>query len=125
MKAKKIKEFTNYKMNDEVYSLRRKVIELLYEIKKEIKSLPRIDVRIGEHDCKQTLGVARLKNNIIWISKRAIDKGIDVLRNTVYHEVVHAVTGFKHDEKCPLMQSYMDTILSKEECIKHLKKYIQ
>ena len=32
-------------------------------------------MRIGEHDCKQTLGVARLKNNIIWISKRAIDKG--------------------------------------------------
>ncbi len=50
----------------------------------------------------------------------------DALRNIVYHEVVHAVTGFGHDEKCPLMKSTLDGyLLNKTECIKYLKGYIK
>jgi hypothetical protein len=42
MKARKnmkTKQIKNFKMNDAVYKLRRQVIELIYEAKKEIKDL--------------------------------------------------------------------------------------
>ena len=51
--------------------------------------------------------------------------GDDALRNVVFHEIVHAVTGFGHDEKCPLMQSKQKTILNKKECMMYLKSYIK
>ena len=122
MKTKQIK---NIKMNDAVYKLRRQVIELIYEAKKEIKDLPRIEVRIGEPRNHKVLGVAELKNKKIWITKDAIDLGQDSLRNIVFHEIVHAVTGFGHDEKCPLMQSKLKTFLNKNDCMKYLKCYIK
>ena len=122
MKTKQIK---NFKMNDITYKKRRQVIDLIYEAKKEIKDLPRIEVRIGEARKKNVLGVAMLKDYKIWITDDAINMGEDVLRNVVFHEIVHAVTGFEHDEKCPLMQSKQKTILNKNECMKYLKKYIK
>ena len=122
MKTKQIK---NFKMNDAVYKLRRKVIDLIYEVKSEIRSLPRIEVRIGEARNHRTLGVAALKDLKIWITKDAIDLGPDALRNIVFHEIVHAVSGFGHDEKCSLMQPTLKTILNKKDCLDHLKKYIQ
>ena len=125
MKAKRIKEFTNYKMDNRVYQLRRIVMNMIYEVKNEIKSLPRIDVRIGEHKCNRILGVAALKQCIVWITEDAINQGEDKLRNTVYHEIVHAVTGFGHDESCPLMESKQNHILNKQECMQALKKYIK
>ena len=112
MKTKQIK---NFKMNDAVYKLRRKVIDLIYEVKSEIKSLPRIEVRIGEARNHRTLGVAALKDLKIWITKDAIDLGPDALRNIVFHEIVHAVSGFGHDEKCSLMQPTLKTILNKKD----------
>ena len=42
MKARKnmkTKQIKNFKMNDAVYKLRRQVIELIYEAKKEIKEV--------------------------------------------------------------------------------------
>jgi hypothetical protein len=125
MKAKRTKNFNNYKMDNRVYQLRRKVIDMIYEVKNEIKSLPRIDVRIGEHKCNRTLAVARLNDNIVWVTEDAINQGEDRLRNTVYHEIVHAVTGFGHDESCPLMESKANHVLNKQECMQALKKYIQ
>jgi uncharacterized protein with PhoU and TrkA domain len=123
MKTKQIK---NFKMNDAVYKLRRQVIELIYEAKKEIKDLPRIEVRIGEARNHNVLGVAKLSKKQIWITKRAVDMSQDALRNIVFHEIVHAVTGFGHDEKCPLMKSTMDGyLLNKTECMKYLKGYIK
>ena len=44
----KVAQIKNFKMNDEVYKLRRQVINLIYEVKKEFLSFPRIEVRIGE-----------------------------------------------------------------------------
>lgn len=103
-KKMKTKEFNNYKMNDEVYQLRRKVIELIYEAKKTIKDLPRVEVRIGESaNCKHTLGIAQMKACKIWITEKAIGRGTDYLRHVVYHELAHAVYGAEHDTKCPLM----------------------
>jgi len=125
MKAKRTKDFNNYKMDNRVYQLRRKVIDMIYEVKNEIKSLPRIDVRIGEHKCNRILAVAALKQCTVWVTEDAINQGEDRLRNTVYHEIVHAVTGFGHDESCPLMESKANHVLNKQECMQALKKYIQ
>ena len=125
MKAKRIKEFKNYKMDNRVYQLRRKVIDMIYEVKNEIKSLPRIDVRIGEHKCNRVLATAALNQCIVWVTEDAINQGEDRLRNTVYHELVHAVTGFGHDESCPLMESKANHVLNKQECMEALKKYIK
>ena len=121
MKTKKIK---NFDMNKETYALRRKVINLIYEVKNSGVSLPRIEVRIGEPRKQNLLGCASLKDNKIWITDDAIKMGEDALRNVVFHEIVHAVTGFGHDEKCPLMCSALGTPLNKKDCLDKLKQYI-
>ena len=108
MKTKQIK---NFDMNGSTYKMRRQVIDMLYEIKKEVKNFPRIEVRIGEARNHNVLGVAKLKDKKIWITKKAVDMSEDALRNIVYHEVVHAVTGFEHDDKCPLMKPTLDGYL--------------
>ena len=127
MKKKKIKmqtkEIRNFKMNDEVYSLRRKVIDMIYEVKNHMRDLPRVEVRIGEARCENVLGLASRGRRQLWITKEAIDMSEDALRNIVYHELVHAIFGFRHDDKCPLMQPTLKTILNKEDCLKHLLKY--
>ena len=112
-------------MNDNTYSLRRKVINLIYEVKNSGVNLPRIEVRIGEPRKKNLLGVALLKDNKIWITKDAIKMGEDALRNVVFHEIVHAVTGFGHDENCPLMCSKLGKLLNKKDCLDKLKQYIK
>ena len=113
-------------MNNEVYKLRHKVVSMLYEIKREVKDFPRIEVRIGEARNHNVLGVAKLKDKKIWITKRAVDMSEDALRNIVYHEVVHAVTGFEHDDKCPLMKPTLDGyLLNKKQCMEYLKKYLE
>ena len=115
-------------MNDEVYKLRRQVIDLIYEAKRGGVNLPRIEVRVGEQSSskhKNALGCAKMSGNQMWITKDAIDLGLDTLRNIVFHEIAHAVYGTEHDESCPLMQSALNTILNKEDCLKHLLKYQQ
>jgi len=123
MKSKSTKLLVNKSMDSGVYSLRTKVISLLYEIK-ELHNIPRIDVRITQDD-KIVLGAARLKDNIIWISEKAIKDNNYDLRTVVYHEVLHAVHGILHDESCPLMKS-KHTPLTKELCqslfLKHTDK---
>ena len=66
MTRKETKDFRNYKMNDEVYKLRKEVMNLIYEVK-SVYDIPRIDVRIGESKNCNTLGIARLNKNIIWM----------------------------------------------------------
>ena len=112
-------------MNDEVYKLRRQVIELIYEAKRGGVNLPRIAVRIGEQKAKHknVLGIATMNGNQMWITKDAIDLGLDVLRNVVFHEIGHAVFNLEHNNKCPLMESRQNTVLNKEDCLKHLIKY--
>ena len=98
---------TNLKMNDETYALRRQVIDIIYQAKKVLRShgmdLPRLDVRIIETRNNNALGVARLKGNIIWIATKTLKSYKAHLRDVVYHEIVHTVTGFEHDDNCPLM----------------------
>ena len=75
MKRKTTKDFKNFKMDNEVYQLRKKVINIIYEVKNLGLNIPRVDVRIGEHKKCNVLGLARLEDNIIWITKSAISKG--------------------------------------------------
>jgi len=123
-KGMKIKKIKNFDMNKNTYALRRKVINLIYEVKNSGVSLPRIEVRIGEPRKQNLLGCAALKDNKIWITDDAIKMGEDALRNVVFHEIVHAVTGFGHDENCPLMCSALGTPLNKKDCLDKLKQYI-
>ena len=123
-KNTKSKYIDNFKMDKDVYALRRQVINILYEVKKLIPNFPRIDVRVGKSKCSDgTLGVGRANQNIIWITKECINRGTDFLRNTVLHELVHTVYGFGHDERCPLMESYAKTVLPKNDVLKIFKAY--
>ena len=122
----KVAQIKNHKMNDQVYKKRRQVMNLIYEVKKEFLSFPRIEVRIGEARDHNVLGVAKLSKKQIWITDRALNMSQDALRNIVYHEIVHAVTGFGHDDMCPLMKPSLDGyLLNKKQCMKYLKKYIK
>lgn len=112
---------TNKKMNDEVYKLRRQVIELIYEAK-QVVELPRIEIRITDADRREVLGTARMNDCVVWITERAIsDKSID-LRTVVYHEICHAVFGTEHDDKCPLMKPFHSK-LTKKQCQTLIKKH--
>ena len=122
-KNKTTKNFINFKMTDEVYKLRKKVINVLYELKDKGFNLPRIDVRIGQHKDCQVLGVARLNNNIIWITEKAIDKKENEFYHTVLHELLHTIYGCEHDEKCPIMASSLNKVISKNKCLQIFKNY--
>jgi len=118
-----IKQFNNSKMDNKIYKLRRKVINLIYEIKNNGFEIPRIDVRVGKSvDCNK-LGMARLNDNIIWIDIDTINKSQDYLRNVVYHELLHTIYGCKHNEKCPLMSATLKEVLNKNKCLTIFKNY--
>lgn len=116
----KTDKLTNLKMNDEVYALRRKVIGFIYEAKALFPALPRIEVRVTEDD-PRILGLATLGGCVIWITER-----MTCNREVVFHEIVHAAFGFRHDEKCPLMSSACDLNkpeMPKEQVEKLFLKY--
>ena len=118
----------NKRMNDATYALRRQVMAYIYEARKIIPAdqFRRIDVRIttpttGRHS--GALGVARLNDDIIWIPEGTCKAWKDELRQVVFHEVVHALTGFAHDESCKLMAPIVCEPLSKAQCDRLLRKY--
>ena len=87
------------------------VIAILYTARRWCReigiTLPRVELRITEatnHEHRRVLGVATLGRCEIFISESAFEQpGTLDLAATVLHEVVHAVTGFRHDAQCPLM----------------------
>jgi len=119
----KTKEIKNFKMNDETYKLRRRVINILYEARDRSINLPRVNVRIGEsaHEYKNVLGVGGGHN--IWITKKAIDRGYQYLLHVVLHELCHSVFNLPHNEKCKLMSSQLSTPCEVDEAWKIFKKY--
>ena len=123
-KVKTTKRFINFKMDNEVYKNRRKVLDFIYELKNEGFKLPRIDVRIGTSQKCNVLGKARLKDNIIWITQEAIDNGNNELRSVVYHELLHAIYGCNHVKGCPIMSAIQpDVVATKLKAIEIFKKY--
>ena len=124
MKSKTVKSFINFKMNDEVYKSRRKVINFIYELKNKGFKLPRIDVRIGNSTRCNVLAKAKLKENIIWVTQKAIDKTENELRTTVFHELLHAIYGCEHVKGCPIMSATQpDVVANKDKSIEIFKKY--
>ena len=123
-KNKTTKNFINFKMTNEVYNLRKKVINVLYDLKNNGFNIPRIDVRIGQHKDCQVLGVARLNNNIIWITEKAIDKKENEFYHTVLHELLHTIYGCEHDNKCHIMTPYQPKVVfNKNKLFKIFKNY--
>lgn len=119
----KTKEIKNYKMNDSVYKLRRKVINILYEARDRGINLPRVNVRIGEsaHEYKNVLGVGGGHN--IWITEKAIDRGYQYLLHVVLHELGHSVYNLPHDKKCKLMAPTLSTPCEVEQAWQIFKRY--
>ena len=123
-KNKTIKEFKNFKMTPEVFKMRTKVMKVLYELKHMGYNLPRIDVRIGHSKECNTLAFAKLNQNIIWISERAIEQTENKFYHTVLHELIHTIYGCEHDEKCHIMSTYQPKVVyNKNKLLKIFKNY--
>lgn len=122
MKNDKTSRVQNHSMNSEVYLLKKKVIDVIHELKKEI-SLPRITVRVGKENEQHLLGVGRMGQNIIWITDLTFKKQPHKLLHVVAHEIGHAVFKKEHDESCPLMKSVVAEPASKSQIIKILKSW--
>lgn len=106
-------KLVNKEMDEKTFILRKKAMSFIYEAKKLVPSLPRIELRIT-HDHEVTLAMGRMNKNIIWVSDRAINQKEFDLRTIVFHEILHAAFGVEHDESCPLMKS-IHAPLSKNE----------
>ena len=123
-KNKTTKNFTNFKMDGDVYLQRCKVMSVIYAVKKSGMNIPRIDVRIGEDKNCHVLGKGRLNDNIIWITPKAINKGENYLYHTVLHELVHTIFGKGHSRTCHLMSAYQpEVVFSKDKLIKLFRRY--
>ena len=123
-KNKTTKNFTNFKMDGDVYLQRCKVMSVIYAVKKSGMNIPRVDVRIGEDKNCHVLGKGRLNDNIIWITPKAINKGENYLYHTVLHELVHTIFGKGHSRTCHLMSAYQpEVVFSKDKLIKLFRRY--
>lgn len=116
------------RMGESVYAERRQVMDFVYEAKRMLRNvgcdLPRINVRISDKcGCKHThvLGLADVGERNIYIHDCTLKK--PYLRQVVLHEIVHAVTGFAHNEKCPLMHPIVQPKASKESIDKAFISY--
>jgi hypothetical protein len=91
------------KMDNDTYALRRRVMNVLYDIKNKGIKIPRIEVRIVSDNPSGVCGYAYLNSNVVHIVEKWAKINEDELTHLVLHEVVHAVTGFAHDDECYLM----------------------
>jgi len=123
------KDYKNKKMNESVYAERRVIIDLIYKIKKVLRSngleLPRIDVRIVDADRSKTtsIGRARMRDNIIWIPTDSLVKYAKQQYQIVLHELCHAVWGIEHDQNCLLMHTNLQLGLTDSEAEKLFIEY--
>jgi len=113
----------NKRMNNQVYQLKRDVINIIYDLKRYV-NLPRITVRITDNQ-DDLLGRARMNDNIIWIPENTFNS--KYLYQVVLHEILHAVYGIEHNESCELMSAYVTKQLSKQKALDiflgYCKKY--
>lgn len=108
-------------MNDNTYLLRRKVIDIIYELKKQVE-LPRIEVRIVSGGEYSNCGYAYMGCNIVHINEKHMDK--PHFYQVVLHEILHAVLAIEHDEKCDLMSAYVRDITD-EKALELFIKYFK
>jgi len=108
----------NKRMNNQVYQLKRNVINIIYDLKRYV-NLPRITVRVTDNQ-DNLLGRARMNDNIIWIPENTFNS--KYLYQVVLHEILHAVYGIEHNEKCELMCKYVKNI-TKEKALNIFLSY--
>jgi len=119
------------KGNQRTYDLRTLCMNHIYEAKNILREvgvqLPRITIRVTDNSGEgDAIGQAVLLSNCIWISEKALKSYKANLREVVYHEIVHAVTGFAHDDKCPLMSPCINMKpMTKKQADKCLIKYFK
>jgi len=85
------------RMSDEVYKMRREIIDIIYRVKKLVPNMPRISVRVADND-DEVLGCASMRGYEMWITERSTSDLAVVL-----HEILHAWKGIEHDDNCKLM----------------------
>lgn len=88
------------KMDDNVYAMRRKVMDELYNIKRRGYRIPRIEVRIVSENT-DACAYAYLGQNIIHFNKKYIN--VKRFTQVVLHEIVHATFGIGEVVGCRLM----------------------
>ena len=92
------------KMDDNIYSLRRQVLSVIYEAKQKGYVLPRVEVRIISPDSEVCAYAYMGKNivhvNLSYFSKR-YNKGL--FTQIILHELVHAIFNIGEVPNCKLM----------------------
>lgn len=122
----KTKYGANLKMNDDVYALRRKVMQFVYEAKVlTLNKMKRVDVRIIENNKEGVAGVARMAARIIWIPESYANNLTGKLRQVVFHELLHAVYNIDHNEKCDLMCANVSAQINEKMQNKIFLSYIK
>jgi predicted SprT family Zn-dependent metalloprotease len=112
----------NMEMDEKVYRLRRKVIDLIYEAKALMPTFPRVEVRIVR-DNGNTLGQASMISKHISIMEESCSMDTETLRHIVFHELCHTIFGIRHNDKCKLMAPTVGKGISKAEVHKIFKAY--
>lgn len=98
--------YRNKSMDAKTWLLRQRVMKHIYSAKTLLKGdMPRVDVRIVEGGDDTLRAYAALGGRVIWITEDSADLPRQLLERIVFHELVHALTGFGHDDNCPLMTS--------------------
>lgn len=88
------------KMDKDTYALRKKVMDVIYEIKNKGYNLPRIEVRIVTENT-EACAYAYLGKNIVHVNKKYINNTL--FTQIILHEVIHAVFGVPEVIGCQLM----------------------
>jgi hypothetical protein len=89
------------KMDSDVYSLRRRVMDVLYKLKGMGYMLPRQEVRIVQ-DCNGVYAYAYLGANVMHFDLISYKCRYD-FEVIVLHELVHSTFAVGRIEGCPLM----------------------
>ena len=116
---------TMLKMNNNTYDLRRKVMNVLYEIKKNGYNIPRVEIRILSEET-DACAYAYTGKNIVHVNKEYIsDKYEYLFTQIILHEIVHAVFGIGQVKGCKLMhcEKFWDNKPTKEIAWKLFAKY--
>lgn len=110
------------KMDNEIYALRRKVMDVLYEIKGRGYNIPRIEVRVVSEDT-EACAYAYLGRNIVHFNKLYMNS--NKFTQIVLHEVVHASFGIGEVVGCKLMHcsEFWNNNICKEDAWKVFDMY--
>jgi predicted SprT family Zn-dependent metalloprotease len=88
------------KMDNDIYQLRRKVMNVLYDIKGRGYNIPRVEVRVVSEDT-EACAYAYLGKNVVHFNRAYMNRAN--FTQIVLHEVVHASFGVGEIVGCKLM----------------------